>query len=525
MSRTVSREGSNVLRGSSALTTLDPLDEGYEAQAINSEALSSRRTVLRNTLFLTVGQIVGVPLSMLANAVTARYLGPAGFGYMYLGTTFNSFGFLVVEWGQGGVLPALVAEDRAQAGALLGTSVVWRLIAALLMYPILLGLSHILGYSSDVGIVISLLFVGYTVSAVSNAGQWVMVGFERADVGAYRQMLEQAAVLAVVVPILMLGGKLHAALVGHAIVTLLVLVYIGYALRSAHIARFSLNTETLKTLLSRGTPFVFMSLAMTLQPGIDATFLSKLASADVVGWHSAARRLIGFLIFPASALIGALYPTLCRLHTTDPDAFKRTTSVALRGTSLLVIPVALGCLLYPDIGIAFYDRSLFFQAENNVRVLSLFVLLLYFTMPIGICILASGRQRAWTIVQSSCVVVSLVLDPLLVPWFQRRTGNGGLGVCVATVVSEVIVLVCGIWLAPRGLFDGRFWRSLGPALASGGAMLATAYLLRAASPFLAAPVAVSAYGACLWLTGGVDANLVQELRSFFASRLSRLRAR
>ena len=504
------------------MTALDPLDDGYTTPAIVVEVPSPRRTVLRNTIFLTVGQIIGVPLSMLANAVTARYLGPAAFGYMYLGTTFNSFGFLVVEWGQGGVLPALVAADPTRAGALLGTSIVWRLLAALAMYPVLIGLGAILGYGDEVRVVITLLFVGYTVSAVTNVGQWVMVGFERADVGAYRQILEQLAVLAIVVPILMLGGKLHAALVGHAIVTVLVLLYIRYALRSVDVGRLSVDLTTLKSVLQHGTPFVFMSLAMTLQPGIDATFLAKLASPDVVGWHSAARRLIGFLIFPASALIGALYPTLCRLHATDLNAFKRTTSVALRGTSLLVIPVALGCLLYPDIGIAFYDRRLFLQAEDNVRVLSLFVLLLYFTMPLGICILAAGRRRAWTLVQSSCVVVSLALDPLLVPWFQRRMGNGGLGVCVATVVSEVVVLLCGIWLAPRGIFDRRFWRSLGPALASGVAMVIVARLLSAMSSFVAAPVAVAAYVACLWITGGLDDNLTAELRQFVASKLSRV---
>jgi Na+-driven multidrug efflux pump len=220
-----------------------------------------------------------------------------------------------------------------------------------------------------------------------------------------------------------------------------------------------------------------------------------------------------------------LYPTLCRLHTTDFEAFKRTTSRALLGTSLMVIPVALGCLLYPDIGIAFYDRRSFLPAEMNVRFLSLFVFLLYFTMPLGICVLAAGRQRAWTMVQSSCIVVSLALDPILVPWFQRRLGNGGLGVCVATVVSEIIVLGCGVWLAPQGIFDRRFFRSLLPAFASGVAMIAVARALYFTSSFVAAPIAVTAYVACLWFTGGVDASVISELRRLVAARLSWLRRR
>src|SRR5258708_21981419 len=92
-------------------------------------AETTGQPVLRNAIALTIGQIVGVPLSMLANAVTARYLGPAAFGDMYIGSTFNSFGFLFVGWGHGGVVPALVATDSSRAGSVLGTSIVWQLLA------------------------------------------------------------------------------------------------------------------------------------------------------------------------------------------------------------------------------------------------------------------------------------------------------------------------------------------------------------------------------------------------------------
>jgi O-antigen/teichoic acid export membrane protein len=497
--------------------------EDVEPRTSVADAPIARQPVLRNTIFLTIGQIVGVPLSMLANAVQARYLGPAAFGLMYLGSTFNSFGFLVVEWGYGGVLPGLVAADRSRAGRFLGASLLWRVLAAAGIYPLLIAISHILGYGAEVRIVLTLFFVGYLLSAISNVGQWVILGFERAEIAAYRQILEQLAELAIVIPILMLGGSLYGALVGHAIVTLLVLVYIWYAVRAIDLGRVSVDFDTLKTVLVRGVPFVFMSIAVTLQPVIDATFLSKLATEDVVGWHSAARRLVGFVIFPASALIGALYPTLCRLHATDLDGFRRTANNALRGTSVLVIPVALGCLLYPDIGIALYDRTSFAAAETNVRFLSLFVFLLYFTMPLGVSVIAAGKQRTWTIVQSSCIVVSLVLDPLLVPLFQQRMGNGGLGVCVATSVSELIVLACGIWLTPAGVFDRAFVRSLGPALAAGLTMVAVARALHTISSFGAAPIAVGAYVLCLWVTGGVDPRFVAELRRLFTSRVSRLR--
>ncbi|MEO6598800.1 MAG: polysaccharide biosynthesis C-terminal domain-containing protein [Polyangiaceae bacterium] len=109
-------------------------------------------------------------------------------------------------------------------------------------------------------------------------------------------------------------------------------------------------------------------------------------------------------------------------------------------------------------------------------------------MPLGLCIMAAGKQRAWSIVQSLCVVASLVLDPLLIPWFQRRTGNGGLGLSVAGVASEVLVIGCGLALAPRGTFDRRFARSVLLATLSGGAMALAAHFMRHITPFVAAPL-------------------------------------
>ena len=117
------------------MSVVDPLDE-LPAPTTAVVGQPAGHPVVRNAIFLTIGQIVGVPLSMIANAVTARYLGPEGFGEMYIGITFNACGFLFVEFGQSGVLPALVSADRARAGSVLGTSMLWQGLAALMMYPV-----------------------------------------------------------------------------------------------------------------------------------------------------------------------------------------------------------------------------------------------------------------------------------------------------------------------------------------------------------------------------------------------------
>jgi O-antigen/teichoic acid export membrane protein len=261
-----------------------------------------------------------------------------------------------------------------------------------------------------------------------------------------------------------------------------------------------------------GTPFVSVGVAMTLQPVVDAGFLSRLAPVEVVGWYAAARRLFAVLLFPATAINTALYPTLCRLHGRDDEGFRRMSSGGMNTVALLVVPLALGCALYPEIGGTVFGEKSMGAVDLNVRVLGLYLFLLYFSMPLGTCVMATGRQQAWGVVQWLCVVVSFAVDPLVIPWFQRRIGNGGLGLCLAAILSEAMVVGFGIALAPRGIFDARFRRSMGLALVAACAMTLFARVTRFVTPFVAAPVALAVYAGVLWAIGGIDKTMFASLR-------------
>src|SRR4051812_35119330 len=153
-------------------------------QALSTESAdkgAARRTVLKNTAYLTFSQAATVPLSVLINALTARYLGPEPFGLMYLATTFGGFGYLLFCWGHEGVLPALVAPDHSLAGTLLGSSLASRLGIAIIVYPLLAALCHLLGYGSDLQWALALTYLGYVLTSFVAACKDTIRGFERAD--------------------------------------------------------------------------------------------------------------------------------------------------------------------------------------------------------------------------------------------------------------------------------------------------------------------------------------------------------
>ena len=477
--------------------------------------------VLRNTMLLVVGQVLGMPLSIVLNAVMARHLGPEDFGYIYLATTFASFGFLLGAWGQSGTLPALVAKDRSQAGVLLGTGLAWRAASSLVVYGVMAIGCLILGYSAEFQVALALVVVGCAFGAMIAAALDTIRGFERTDITAYSLLGWQVLTAMLVIPALLLGGRLRTVLIVQGMAAAITLAFVWRSLKHTTVGALSFRRETLKRLLAEGTPFLYLNLTMALQPNVDGIFLSKLAPADAVGWYAAARKLIGVLVYPASALTTALYPTLSRLHVENVESYRQTAISALRATAILVVPVALGCALYAEVGIRIFSKESFGPAEADLQVLSLFVLACYFSMILGTTLSAAGRQRAWAGAQFLCVVVSAVFDPLLVPWFQRHTGNGGLGICVSSVASEVLMVVAAAWILPRGILGRALGRQLLLTLVAGAAMVVTARLLRPINPFVAAPISVLAYTGCLWATGGLNKEQLQILRGMFKRKGAR----
>jgi O-antigen/teichoic acid export membrane protein len=484
---------------------------------------SNHQALFRNTVYLTVAQAATIPLAVVSNALLGRYLGPADFGHIYVAGTMCAFAVLALEWGQQGALPALVARERGRAGAYLGTSLTWRLLMSLVISGVLTLICWALGYGSAQNLAIALSFPVSVLSSSAGAFKDTFRGFERTDVPALAHVAQQFLTLLAIVPVLFLGGRLSAVLITQIVVVALVVIALSRSLRSLDTGPLHFQKSALNSLFAVGTPFVFFDLAMVLLPNVNATFLSKLVPPEVIGWYGVSQRLIGLLIFPASALIGALYPTLCRLQTESHAEFAKVGRNSLYGTALLAVPAAVGCGMFPELGVAIFGSEKFGGASAHLQVMSVFIFLVYFSMPLGTCILASNRQRAWATVQCACILVSLVGNPFLIPYFQRLTGNGAIGTCVTLVISEAFVVGCGVALAPHGIFNRELVKSLFLASLSGAAMAIVAWLTKPISLFLAVPAAVATYVCVAWLSGALQPATIDLVKGILARKLRRSR--
>jgi O-antigen/teichoic acid export membrane protein len=333
---------------------------------------------------------------------------------------------------------------------------------------------------------------------LASAYSLIFRGCERMDCSAGVDVANRALLVAVSVPALLLGGHVLAAILAQGVAGVGALGVAALLFRRLHLGQGTVSRQTARALVAGGAPVVAMSLAIALQPNVDAILLSKLAPATAVGWFAAARNFMGVLIAPASILGSASYPRLSRARN-SPAQFRHELRTALRPLLVLGALGTVGTYLFAELAVGLvYGTQKFGPSVSILQVFAPGLLLLFIDMQLGGAILASGRSIGLAVAKATAVLIGAGLDWLLIPWCQARFGNGGIGVVLSFSLSEFVIIVAALLLIPRGTLDRRSVMDVGRAVAAGALTLVVCWSLPAMSPFALLPVCIVVFsGICV----------------------------
>jgi O-antigen/teichoic acid export membrane protein len=233
-----------------------------------------------------------------------------------------------------------------------------------------------------------------------------------------------------------------------------------------------------------------MSLATSVQPYIDAILLSKLVPRDAVGWYGAAKTVMGTLLAPSLILGAAAFPRLSRAAGNGPE-FLREMRQAGRPMAWLGGLAAVGTWHFAPVAIKliYGSKGNFAPAAIILSVFGLGLFLVFIDVLLGTSATALGRTTPFSIIKIGTVVLATGLELLLVPWFQRVHGNGGIGVVTAFVGCELLVFAGLLSLMPPGA-PGPMLLDAGRALLAAFGTSVLLHLLPPVTPWLAIPLCI-----------------------------------
>jgi O-antigen/teichoic acid export membrane protein len=485
-----------MLRRSALLRTIR-LKKLKESPSVSQAegAESGHGIVARNAFYLLLGQVVTTALGIFFSAVLGRTLGAGDFGIYFLITSFSTFAYVLVDWGQQVYVIGEVARQPERSSVLLGTALVVRAAGAALVTVPSGFAAWALGYNAITCFYCVVFIAVWLPTFLAQGYGMVFRARYRMGLDAWVNVASKVALLALTLAVLSLGSGLPGVLAAQALAGLLALAMAHVFYRRLTASPLQYSPKIARELLVGGSAFISFSAASSIQPYIDVLILSKLAPVEVVGWYGAAKNILGTICAPAMILGAASFPRLVSTAA-NGGPFKAETRTALRSALWLGGLAAVGTFLFADDAIAILYGQHFARSGILLKVFAPVFVLLFMNIALSSALFALKRSKAFSVVKWASVVIASALALVLIPIFQQRTGNGGIGAVTAFVTSEFVVFGGAIFLLrPDGLsldFAVEIARALGSA-----ALTMLLFRLIPPLPFLAGvPVCVITFSLC-----------------------------
>lgn len=413
---------------------------------------SPSATVARGALLLLSAQPVTWAASALGAIVTPRYLGAEALGAFTLSWTIAGIAGTFVTLGVPEYLVRRVANRPAAANTDAGGALVALIGVSLLAAVALAIVVPLLGYPSSQVPLLLVTLCGMVFSVVQAGLLAVLRAQERharfAWLGASGVVVSNCLSVAV----LMAGGgaTAYAAMIVLSMAVTTTLVWWVAGLRPR---RQAFDPRLLREVISGGLPFLGWNVALRLRMEMDRILLGILSSVAVIGWYSAAYRIIGVTVFIPTLITTPLLPALSR-HADDRPVFDQTLRRSIIAALVLTTPLCAMIVGFaPAIPATLHWPASFNHSVPLIMILALQMPLVAVDMVIGTGLIALHRERPWLAVATIGAAFNVAANLVLILVFEWSTGNGAIGAAVSTVATELVILGGALILLPAGVID------------------------------------------------------------------------
>ena len=393
------------------------------------------QTIVKNTFWLTFGEIMGRILRTGVVIYAARALGAEGWGVFSYAMSLAALFTIFSDIGLSAVLIREGAKSPEAREKYFATTLVLKIILIAISFAVVMfGVPHFTKIPLSTNllffIVLLLLF-----DSLRGFGVSLFRATEKMEMEAFSNILTQGVILVAGVAILIISpSPEHLAITyatGSAAGLILVIISLWpYIKKFWH--RFDKNL--LKPILKAAWPFGVAGLLGAIMINTDTILIGWFKKAVDVGYYSAAQKPILLLYLLPSLIAGGLFPVLAKLANKDNERFRSILEKGLAFVFLLAIPFAVGMILTSDQIIHLLFGNEYFN-RPTILTLQLLAVTLITNFPISLLVnsvFAYDRQKDliafWTIGAISNAVFDLFLIPV---W-------GIAGAALATIIVQII---------------------------------------------------------------------------------------
>ena len=480
-------------------------------------------TAARNSAFVLGSQALLKILAFLFNVYVVRRLGDVYFGRYSAVMAYVAMFAIFTDWGMSPYIVREMAKDRTQTCWLLPNVVAIRTVLSLII-AIIAPLSAIwLGKEGDMVLGITIASAGLVVYAFQGPLNNALTARERLDYTSSFTLVNQLVFWALGTLLLVKGlgyiGLIIASLAGVAVMAL----FSGWTLVKMGVGRLILSARRWPQLFLAALPFGVSDISYVFMQRFDTVLMTFCLTDAAVGWYNVPWTLMNMVLLIAQSIAIAMYPSMVRSYTEDPEYLPRMVSQSVKYLLIVCLPIVVGGTVLADrIIITLYGETF----ANSVPVLQAML----WALPSLFLLELLGRvadtlnlERAAARVNVINALITVVLNLILVP------SLGILGAALALVGGRTTRLAQYWKLIGNDWLVSQKWKSYSRIMLAAAAMGAPVLFLRQLPAFGAVDSKVGlvvligggvvVYGGALLMLGGIERRELEFLRNMVLERL------
>jgi O-antigen/teichoic acid export membrane protein len=404
---------------------------------------SPGQTIVKNTFWLFVGEIISRILKMVLVIYAARLLGTSGWGAFSYALSLASLLYIFSDFGLEGIVTREMSKESESRLSYLSTAFFIRIVMIIFCLSGIFAITLFMDQSSEIKIILLPIALSLAFDSIRNLSLSISRSLEQMEQEAYLRSI----------------GSLFTAIFGISVLILYPsVVNLSYAYLAGSIVGFIASWRLLQKyfllmpahfsakfifpVLKISWPFFVFGATATVMTYTDIIMLGWWRTQSELGLYSASQRLVQFMVVIPNLIAMATLPVFSKFIEQGKERLRYALEKTLSMTFMLALPmISAGIILGDQIVSLIFGEAY----AGSVLVFQIFSAMLLATFPMVIIssfIFTHNIHKKFVLHTIGVALLNIILNFIFIHKY------GIYGAAVATAFSNFFLAVL-IWVITK----------------------------------------------------------------------------
>lgn len=395
----------------------------------------NNKRIFKNAAWIVGCKIFQALLGLVVTMLSARYLGPSGYGLINYAASIVAFVVPVMQLGLNSTLVQEIVNDPDREGEILGTSIAMNLVSSVFCILGIVFFSAIANRGETVTTAVCAL---YSIQLVFQSLELIQCWFQAKLLSRYTaitMLVAYGVTAAYKILLLILGSSVYWFAVAQALDFGIIGVTLLIIYRKVGTARLSFSWQLARKLFSRSKYYIVSSLMVTVFAQTDRIMLKAMVDEAAVGYYSAAISCATMTGFVFVAIIDSARPGIFESARASASSFEKSVSALYCVIIWLSLVQCAGITFFAELIVSILYGSAYAPTVGTLRLVVWYTTFSYLGAVRNIWILAEGKQKYLWIINLSGAGANVILNALMIPVWGIN------GAALASLITQIFTNV------------------------------------------------------------------------------------